>query len=106
MSCLIIEDNARFREVKAKIEAAKAAESAATSTTTESVDMASDGFTPVGNSKVLYINSKITYFEAKEKCRSLGSNLVEMRSEEERNEVNCYYTDYNVEIALTDFFIY
>ena len=42
----------------------------------------------VGNSSTLYYNdTMMTYFQAREKCRDLGSDLVEMRTEEEWDEV-------------------
>ena len=75
MSCLIIEDDARFREVKAKIKAART-----TSTTAPRV----------GNSTLYYNDTEMTYFQAKEKCRDLGSDLVEMRTEEEWDEVRTH----------------
>ena len=78
MSCLIIEDDARFREVKAKIKAKKTSSSTMTS---------QNLFTRVGNFTLHYNNTLMTYFQAREKCRNLSSNLVEMKTEEEWNEV-------------------
>ena len=80
MSCLIIEDDARFREVKAKIKAARTTSTTASTTTTTTPPR-------VGNSTLYYNDTMMTYFQAREKCRDLGSDLVEMRTEEEWDEV-------------------
>ena len=41
----------------------------------------------VGNSTLYYNDTMMTYFQAREKCRDLDSDLVEMRTEEEWDEV-------------------
>ena len=42
---------------------------------------------PVGSSTLYYNDTMMTYFQAREKCRDLDSDLVEMRTEEEWDEV-------------------
>ena len=78
MSCLIIEDDARFREVKAKIKATK---------TSNSTKISQKLFTRVGNFTLHYNDTSMTYFQARKKCHDLGATLVEMRTEDEWNEV-------------------
>ena len=48
----------------------------------------SKDFTNVGNSKMLIVEEKLTFFEAEEKCREKGSALVEFWNADEWKEVS------------------
>ena len=44
-------------------------------------------FTDIGNSQVLFINKQLSYTDAERKCKKLGAELAEIRTEEEWVEV-------------------
>ena len=56
--------------------------------------MSIDGFTEVGNSKLLLVEELLTYSEAKTRCKGSASNLAEFWNDQEWNEVtdNLPYT--------------
>ena len=47
-----------------------------------------ESFTTVGNSEMLIVEEKLTFYQAEEKCRERGSKLVEFWNEDEWNEVD------------------
>ena len=44
-------------------------------------------FTDIGNCQVLFINKQLSYTDAERKCKKLGAELAEIRTEEEWVEV-------------------
>ena len=54
----------------------------------EKISDGEDPFIYVGNSKVLYNEAEMTFYEAKEACATMGSNLVEFWDEQDWGQVS------------------